>query len=117
MAKIAKSTDLTKLEGDPTARADVDHLPIESFQLRAWLGRKRGAGGVELTTRTSPRSALGTAIATVPLTIGGCASAVVLAEIGAPVWAASGGVLVPAGIFFGLRWAYGRYPKRLRRQR
>ncbi|HUY50648.1 MAG TPA: hypothetical protein VMV92_33905 [Streptosporangiaceae bacterium] len=45
MAKIAKNTDLTKLEGDPSAKADVDHLPIESFQLRAWLGRARVLAG------------------------------------------------------------------------
>ncbi len=113
MAKIAKSTDLTKLEGDPGARADVDHIPLEGFEFRGWVKRRRVEAGIELRTRTIPRSALGTAIATVVLVLGGCIATGVLAAVGAPVWAACCGLLVvPASLFFGLRWIGGRRANR-----
>jgi hypothetical protein len=103
MAKIVKNTDLTKLEGDPGERAGVTEL-TENFEFRAWLGQTRGAGGVEMRARSLPRSNLGTAVATLPLTLSGCVAAGVLAVIvGAPVWVSCCGLLAPAAIYFGLR--------------
>src|SRR6266536_3835947 len=104
MAKIAKSTDLTKLDGDPTSRANVDHLPIDDLQLHGWLRRGRTGVGLKLKTRTPPRSNLGTAIAVVLLIAVGCAAVGTLAAIGAPFWLACCGLLLPVAVFFGLRY-------------
>jgi hypothetical protein len=112
MPKIVKNTDLTKLEGDPGPRADIDGL-TESFRFHAWLGQTRGVGGgVRMETRTHARSSLGSAAAAVALAIGGCVVAVVLWVIGAPVWAACCGLLAPAGMFQTLRLAGGRQQPR-----
>jgi hypothetical protein len=112
MAKIAKNTDLTKLEGDPTARAEVDEL-TESFEFRAWLEPTRSAGGIQMAARTHPRSNLGTAMAILPPTLAGCLVAAVLAVVvGAPVWVSCCGLLAPAGIYFGFRWIGVRPPRR-----
>ena len=111
MAEIAKSTDLTKLEGDPGTRADVGNIPIEGFEFRGWVKQHRAEAGVELRTRTLARSTLGTAIATVLLVMGGCTAAGVLAAIGAPVWVACCGLLVPASFFLCLRGTRGRRAK------
>ena len=111
MAEIAKSTDLTKLEGDPGARADVGHIPIEGFEFRGWVKQQRAEAGVELRTRTFPRSTLGNAIATVLLVMGGCTATGVLAAIGAPVWVACCGLLAPASFFLCLRGTGGRRAK------
>ena len=100
MAKINKITDLTEIEGDPTAHAYVD-LPQEDedFKFKAWTR----ASGVSIKTRTRPWSLLSMAIATFLLTASGCACTATLARIGAPAWATISGLLVPAAILFSLR--------------
>lgn len=100
MAKIDRTTDLTKTEGEPTAWADVD-LPQtrEDFKVRAW-GR---FSGISIGTRTAPGSLLSTATTVALLTACGCASAGTLAAIGAPAWVKISGLIVPAALFFGLR--------------
>jgi hypothetical protein len=110
MAEIAKNTDLTKLEGNPSADVDADHLPIETLQVRAWLGRG-GDGLFELATRTDPRSALGTALAVLPPAIAGCLLAAPLVVLGAPVWVVCCVLLVPSAL-----WELRRRTGMLRRQ-
>jgi hypothetical protein len=99
MAKTNKITDLTKIEGDPTAHAYVD-LPQEDedFKFKAWTR----ASGVSIKTRTRPWSLLSMAIATFLLTASGCACTATLARVGAPTWATISGLLVPAAILFSL---------------
>ena len=106
MPKIAKNTDLTKLEGDPGSRAQVGGLP-EKFSVRVRAGKRKA----KLTARTLPRSPLGTAIATVPVILCGCIVMAVLAlVVRAPVWVSCCGLLVPVLFYLGLRGLSHRAP-------
>jgi hypothetical protein len=105
MAKIAKNTDLTKLEGDPGSRADVAGLDegLEDFQLRFRLAHAHGASG-ELIARAGSGSSLGTAVAVLLLTLSGCTAAIVVALIvKAPAWAACAALLVPPATYTAIR--------------
>lgn len=109
--EIAKSTDLTTTEGDPTSRAAVTVLREEVI-IRLRLGRK-----VELETavRAGARSPLGIAISTVLLVLSGGAVAVIAKLIiGTPTWVACCGFLVPLAANGLLRLLSGRGWRRRR---
>jgi hypothetical protein len=101
MSRILE-TDLTKVEGDPTARA-VPHLLHERFKLNATVPMPRGEASIELDTRTFAGSTLATAITTVLLVAAGCLAMGVADLISAPMWIAAVGLLFPSGVFVLLR--------------
>ncbi len=92
MSKVTRHTDLTQSEGDPTSRADTD-LPIEDFEIR--VSARWPAAGIEIKTRTTPRSPLGNAVAAVLLILAGGLCVVLLHWIGVPWWAQAGGLFLP----------------------
>ena len=95
-------TDLTKIEGDPTARA-VPHLLHEWCKLKVTMPTRLGNATVQVDTRTFAGSPLATAITTVLLITAGCLAMGVAHLISAPIWAAVVGLLLPSGIFIILR--------------
>ena len=99
MGEILK-TDLTELEGNPTPRA-APRLQQERCQLE--LRTRPGGPAFKLDTRTFAASPLATAITTVLLIAVGCVVMGVAAMIGAPLWAAIGGLFVPAAVYAAIR--------------
>lgn len=96
-----KRTDLTKTEGDPGPQAEVD-LPLEDFEF--WARTTRWpAAEVGIKSRASASSPLNSAIATIPLVLGGALCAGIIAAVGLPAWAVLCGLTLPMIIFFGLR--------------
>jgi hypothetical protein len=102
MSEILRKTDLTKLEGDPGARATWRHRQERCrFEFRAptWLG----GFTMKLDARTDKGSHLSTAITTVLLAIVGCAAMGVSILAGAPAWLVFVSFLAPAAIFLTIR--------------
>jgi hypothetical protein len=98
MGKIIRHTDLAQAE-EPGPRADVD-LPLEDFEFEAQLPLAR----FKVKTRTSPRSPLGAAVATVSVVVGGCAAAGTVSAIGAPIWMAVSSLALPFVFYLCLRY-------------
>ena len=102
MSDILRKTDLTKLEGDPGARATWHHRQERcrfEFRAPAWLG----GFIMKLDTRTDKGSHLATAITTVILAIAGCAAMGVSILAGAHGWLIFASFLVPTAIFLVIR--------------
>lgn len=102
MSDILRKTDLTKLEGDPGARATWHHRQERcrfEFRAPAWLG----GFTMKLDTRTDKGSHLATAITTVILAIAGCAAMGVSILAGAHGWLIFASFLVPTAIFLVIR--------------
>jgi hypothetical protein len=106
MGKILE-TDLTKTEGDPTARA-VPLLSRERCKLKFTMPTRLGNATVGLETQTFAGTSLAAAITTLLLVAAGCLVMVVAAMISAPTWATISGLLVPAGIFMIIQSRVGR---------
>src|ERR1700730_14549662 len=70
MSKIAKSTDLTKLEGDPQARAEA-YMLLEQCDVEVTLPALLGGGSLKISTRTRSGSAMVTSIAVFLLVVAG----------------------------------------------
>jgi hypothetical protein len=99
MAENLPAGNASTFGHDQDARAPLHRVEQEDLGFRAWvLG-----GGLSISSRTTPGSALGTAMATFLLAAGGCACAVVLSAVSAPAWAAMASLGVPTLIFLGLR--------------
>ena len=111
MSKIARETDLTKLEGDPTARATLrlqrERCRLE-FTMPAWLG----GATVKMDTQTLAGSPLAAAVTTMLLIAAGCLAMGIAAAVSAPVWATITALFLPAAIFTVIRIA--RLPKEAR---
>jgi hypothetical protein len=84
---------------DQAVHAHMRQSEQEDLGFRAWVP----GGGLSISSRTTPGSALGTAIATFILAACGCACAVVLVAVRAPAWTAAPSLGLPTVIFFGLR--------------
>lgn len=102
MSKIAKETDLTKLEGDPTARANPS-LRRERCRFTLTMPSWLGGSTLQLDTRTFAGSPLTAAITTALLIATGCLVMGVAAAIGAPAWLVVGALFVPAALYVVIR--------------
>jgi hypothetical protein len=76
--------DLTETEGAPSARANVNDLPVEADEVRLWL--RLGGGEIEFTARGQRGTLMAAALPYLPPTIAGVMLAAVLEVIGAPIW-------------------------------
>jgi hypothetical protein len=98
MAEIAKETDLTKLEGDPTPRAHV-RLQLEKFEVEVKLPGWLGGGYVKVSSETRSGSLLATAIVTLVLMVAGGVPAAIVFGVGGPAWAVIvAGLCLPSAI-------------------
>jgi hypothetical protein len=98
-------TDLTEIEGNPTAGAVVPvALPHELCTLKVTVPMRRGRATIQLDTQTLAGSPLGAAITTVLLIAAGCLLMGVATLVSAPVWAVIGSPLMPASIFMIIRF-------------
>lgn len=99
MAENLRAGDASNLGHDQASRADPLQTEQEDLWFRAWfLG-----GGLSISSRTTPGSVVGTAMATVLLAAAGCACAVVLSAVSAPPFAVVAGLVLPVLVFSGLR--------------
>ena len=88
----AKYSDLTRSEGAPTARADVD-LPLQFEKIKIKGGIGAATGQMEVQTHT--RSPMSNAGAALMLAVGGGLCSGVFHLIAAPGWAQLGGMFFP----------------------
>jgi hypothetical protein len=96
---ILRKTDLTKLEGYPTERADVD-FKRERIWLKGKMPGWLGGSSFELSSEFIADSPLGTAMTTLSLVGTGCLLAGVAYAIGVPgIAALIVGLCAPIGIF------------------
>ena len=107
--EVASDVDLSKLEGQPTARADVQ-FQLENTSMEANL-----PGGVSVKTSgtTFADSPQAVARTTLALTIAGCAGAAIPLAAGAPAWVPIT-ILVglPPAIFMLIRFTYRKWSPR-----
>lgn len=98
MGKIVKSSDLTKLEGDPGDRSE---LAFELCEVGVTLPKVIGGGQVKITTRTQRGGLIMIcSIATLLLVVSGCLVAAVAVAAGAAGWlAAIAGLVTPPAYF------------------
>jgi hypothetical protein len=106
MARIAKVTDLTKLEGDPDpSRADIEH-PRLHLELHA--GAPWRAGFITFVARCSERSPVARALTVSLLMFTGLALALVVhvVLVGLPRWLTAAALMIsmfaPAGVYWAL---------------
>jgi len=108
MAEIAKDTDLSKLEGQPTERA-VPQFQLESSGLEANLP----GASVKVTGNTFPDSPQAVANTTLRLVVAGCLGATIPLAAGAPIWVTIAiGVCLPPALFMLVRCGYRRWSPR-----
>jgi hypothetical protein len=97
MSEAAEHSDLTRSEGAPGARADVDLPPsFEDCLIQVGIGPDAVTGQVKI--RTALRSRMSNAGASLLLVAGGCLCSGVLHVIGAPEWAQIWGLILPWAI-------------------
>ena len=99
MGKIVKSSDLTKLEGDPGPRAEVSRKR-ERVKVRLTLPTWAGGSKLEITTRTRSGLVMLCSIATLLLVVSGCVAGGAVIAAGTPAWAAvAAGLVIPPAYF------------------
>ena len=94
MGEVAKHSDLTRSEGGPSPRADVNLPPsFEDCLIQVGIGPDAVTGQVKI--RTALRSRMSNAGASLLLVAGGCLCSGVLHIIGAPEWVQILGLVLP----------------------
>jgi hypothetical protein len=99
MGDVVKSSDLTKLEGDPGARAEVAPV-LEQCDVAITLPTLLGGGKVNISTRTRAAVVMIDSIATLLLVLSGSLVAGIALAAGGPTWLAlAAGAITPPAYF------------------
>jgi hypothetical protein len=102
MAEIAKSTDLSKTEGDPGDRAQLELEQCDMDVALPWIG---GYSKLKITTRTRAGVVLICSIATLLLALTGSAvAAIAVTAADMTGWAVLAAALVTPPTYFSLAY-------------